>query len=73
MPTQEQKYACNAITSAFIKFRRSIINTWRNYNYLDYSTLELKKVCESTRAVVNITIENLYNQGTKTFYSNSEF
>ncbi len=56
------------ITGLFINFRKRIINTWRDYNYLDYSTRELKKTCEINPKSVNLRISNLYNNGIKTFY-----
>ena len=69
MTRRNPNHVNNEINSLFINYRRSIINTWRDYNYLDYSTEELKRTCEKDPKSVNLTIGNLYNKGTKTFYS----
>lgn len=66
--TPEQKKASTVLISRFIFFRKTIINIWRDYNYLDFSINELKKLTQVSNQV-NIDIDNLYDTGKKKFWS----
>ena len=66
--TPEQKRASTVLISRFISFRKTIINIWRDYNFLDFSINELKKLTQVSNQV-NIDIDNLYDNGKKKFWS----
>ena len=66
--TPEQKKAAYIVQKDFIDFRRSLINIWRDYNFIQQTVADFKdKVIE--KSITSVLIRNHNDNGYKEFHA----